>query len=494
MHPVVEDAGLPLGLYHHPEDAFLAVSGRDVGLYTLGMERLLGTCQSPVPRALQRLSSFSSVSVANVRPYIAAGTEQNGVVALWDYNTQQLIACDKYRHGHKKPCKVSFSPREPDLLYSVGQDGILKMQDVRVRGLFTTPTAVVNTRESVTCMSIQEETGDVAVGCEDGIVLMYSRGLSVKTPRHVVHPAVENPAPVIDISWQHSYHNITQKISVERATLGLIRDTSLSAVSSPAAAAAAAGSQATSDSTSKARRSPATVMHDQSGSKPLSYNHSSHIESQTGEQQRTQLVHRDGQRLSGVALHTAHRTPLSEVSYSGNSTPVEEGHDTNEIARDVAGSRLQSNEAAGSHPLSPQQGNTSTSSWHIRAGNRGIPGVQYDDNEEEESDDYAMNGTVSKYKDVLSHQKKQPVHASASRPQPSCAKEVSPESGTIQEDILALHLDMLNMFKEQQKKTEEMMTKILERQDMLSRDVAKIQHQLQDVLTRRGGASSQFWL
>lgn len=61
----------------------------------------------------------------------------------------------------------------------------------------------------------------------------------------------------------------------------------------------------------------------------------------------------------------------------------------------------------------------------------------------------------------------------------------------IHNDILALHLDILNNFAEQREEIKSLVETVYARQDALAADVAKLQEQLSDLLSRREGA---LWL
>jgi hypothetical protein len=65
------------------------------------------------------------------------------------------------------------------------------------------------------------------------------------------------------------------------------------------------------------------------------------------------------------------------------------------------------------------------------------------------------------------------------------------ENQSIRDDILAMHLDMLNMFQEQQDANTRLMKEMMERQDALARDIASLRQRMEDVMTRRDGT---LWL
>ena len=204
-----------VGLQHHPDDAFLAVGGKEsVELYSLRLEEAKGSCVCSASAVVKNDACFSSVSVATGKPYLAAGSDRNGIVAVWDYATGSELACDKFRHAHKGSTKVALAPLEPYLLYSVGMDGILKMQDLRAPSSIASPTAMasVTSTAGIASMSVHEYSGDIALGTNDGYVYVFTGGLSSRQPKHSLFFGDElrdEDCPVLALDWARSYHNVT---------------------------------------------------------------------------------------------------------------------------------------------------------------------------------------------------------------------------------------------------------------------------------------------
>ena len=204
-----------VGLRHHPDDAFLAVGGKDsVELYSLRLEEAKGSCACSASSVVKNDASFSSVSVATGKPYLAAGSDKNGIVAVWDYVTEAELACDKFRHAHKGSTKVELAPLTPSLLYSVGMDGILKMQDLRLPSSIASPTAMasVPSAAGISSLSVHEFSGDIAVGTNDGYVYIFTAGLASRQPKHSLFfgdDVRDEECPVLAVDWARSYHNVT---------------------------------------------------------------------------------------------------------------------------------------------------------------------------------------------------------------------------------------------------------------------------------------------
>lgn len=204
-----------VGLQHHPDDAFLAVGGREsVELYSLRLEEAKGSCVCSASSVVKSDASFSSVSVATGKPYLAAGSDKNGIVAVWDYITETELACDKFRHAHKGSTKVALAPLTPYLLYSVGMDGILKMQDLRLPSSIASPTAMasVPSASGITSVSVHEYSGDIALGTSDGYVHIFSEGLTLRQPKRSLFfgdTLRGEECPVLAVDWTRSYHNVT---------------------------------------------------------------------------------------------------------------------------------------------------------------------------------------------------------------------------------------------------------------------------------------------
>lgn len=204
-----------VGLRHHPDDAFLAVGGKDsVELYSLRLEEAKGSCACSASSVVKNDASFSSVSVVTGKPYVAAGSDKNGIVAVWDYVTEVELACDKFRHAHKGSTKVELAPLSPSLLYSVGMDGILKLQDLRLPSSIASPTAMasVPSAAGISSMSVHEFSGDIAVGTNDGYVYIFAGGLVSRRPKHSLFfgdDVRDEECPVLAVDWTRSYHNVT---------------------------------------------------------------------------------------------------------------------------------------------------------------------------------------------------------------------------------------------------------------------------------------------
>lgn len=204
-----------VGLRHHPDDAFLAVGGKDsVELYSLRLEEAKGSCVCSASSVVKNDASFSSVSVATGKPYLAAGSDKNGIVAVWDYVTEAELACDKFRHAHKGSTKVELAPLSPSLLYSAGMDGILKVQDLRLPSSIASPTAMasVPSAAGISSLSVHEFSGEIAVGTNDGHVYIFSAGLASRQPKHSLFFGDEvrdEECPVLAVDWARSYHNVT---------------------------------------------------------------------------------------------------------------------------------------------------------------------------------------------------------------------------------------------------------------------------------------------
>ena len=428
------DDVLPVGLQHHPGDSFLAVAGRDISLYSLDMEEQLAICRNPVPNSLQIGSSFTSVSVAAAQPYIAAGTGKNGMVAVWDYETQKLLFCDKYRHSHKGPCKVAFAPLDPCLLYSVGADGILKMQDLRVRSSLNTATTLVNLQAGGTCLSIREETGQVAVGTSCGNVLVFPAGLISKKPEYIYESNGDN---VQDICWQHSFFNLMNKSS--------------------------------GDGIQESQQSKL-------GLEPM------------GTRQTGGLLEHSTVSKGTVPSSDANNLAKNGVVQSLSNTDAPEYSQksllekSNDVVGQFTSSKQSGSETSCDTPENSKTGNKS--SWCIGT----MANTSVDQNRSrKDTGPSATAGGHSKLKASLrvgadSTSRKQNPREDAS------GNEL--EYGGRQE-ILAMHLDMLNMFEDQQRNTQHLIDKVMERQDALSRELHMLQHQIRELLMKR---TDTMWL
>eukprot|EP00890_Picochlorum_soloecismus_P002425 jgi/Picsp_1/3183/NSC_06023-R1_hypothetical protein CHLNCDRAFT_143608 [Chlorella variabilis] len=471
-HEVAETGqGSQIGVAHHPEDSFLAVSGGDVQLYSLRMDNVLGKCLNPLPKhsTMQQGSYFSSVSVGSVLPYLAAGTERNGVVSIWDYSTQQIIGFDKYRHGHKGACKVAFAPLEPFLLYSVGWDGILKMQDLRLGSSISSTTALLNTYGHACSLSIREETGEIAVGTSDGHVMVYARGLAAKRPLCTLDcgGGQEDDIPVLDISWQHSFHNLPlyaskrmgQEEIAKRVSVGSPGDYGNETKSFQQKQQVPLPSSSSSSSRYPLSQAP-SASHDIQDDK---------IETTTKMEESSGHSPIQSQQQDASARHTAYNSRYQSVSEQSSDKRWQ-------IKATAAGDR-----PINQYMTSPTNSNTSDvntkSPFKTKPANL-KKSIALDE-----------RASARKLKHVEETGTKGPLATAV-----ASVSDLAPEgheNQSIRDDILAMHLDMLNMFQEQQGANTRLMKEMMERQDALARDIASMRQRLEDVMTRRDGT---LWL
>jgi len=254
-----------VGLEHHPDDAFLAVGGMgSVELYSLRLEEAKMSCVCSASAVVKNDACFSSVSVATGKSYLAAGSDKNGIVAVWDYATGSELACDKFRHAHKGSTKVALAPLEPYLLYSVGMDGILKMQDLRAPSSIASPTAMasVSSTAGIASMSVHEYSGDIALGTNDGYVYVFAGGLRSRQPKHSLFfgeelAARDEERPVLAVDWARSYHNVTLHarqavVESERLAATPVRAVANARLTTPVAAVEREEKQTATPSTSSA--------------------------------------------------------------------------------------------------------------------------------------------------------------------------------------------------------------------------------------------------
>ena len=387
-----------IGVHHHPDDTFVAIGGKEkVQLYSLKMDHVRGECVCSASAVVKNDACFPSVSVGTGKPYLAAGSDKNGIVAVWDYMTETEIACDKFRHAHKGPCKVALSPLEPFLLYSVGMDGLVKMQDLRSPSSIASPTAIASVSSSmgVSSLSVHEQSGDVAVGTSDGNVLIFKAGLVSRKPKQSMYfgsPSKDGSdvdRPILDIDWQHSFHNVTLHAKEH---------------------VAAVESQSLSRSQQQYSPVPRSNILSDRNTNPR-------------KEAKTPIVR---QETPPSASSLIKRGEADTESYSRGSEP-----------------------------------------WKIQAAKEG-----------EES---GTSRTPARVPVSVRPQKEKLVI-------PDAEKAPLP-TDDISQLILAMHLDMVTMLEQQDKRTDDMMRRIMDRQDALQKEVQELKETLNDVLTRRSKAS-----
>lgn len=427
-----------IGVRHHPDDAFVAVGGREkIALYSLKMEHVRGECICSASAVVKNNACFPSVSVGTGKPYIAAGSDKNGIVAVWDYTTETELACDKFRHAHKGPCKVALAPLEPFLLYSVGMDGLLKMQDLRSQASIASPTAIasVSSTMGVSSLSIHEHSGDVAVGTSDGNVFIFNAGLVSRKAKQSMYFGSKDKdgsdldCPILDLDWQHSFHHVSlhareHVAAIESHTIRSARER-LHA--------------------SEINEEPLRVIH-----APRDI-HCSAISTEPPPRQHVQSG--DLQMVS---------TPLDrhKSSPTSSSTITSGGH------------RAGDNGEHGDRVSEP---------WRIRAAQQ---------QRRDSGATSSANTPVSSMRTPMSlKQRKEKIPPVPCTDKRNSDQNASLENTDVSQLILALHLDMVTMFEQQDKATKDMFKHIMDRQDELQREVHELKEVLNDVLTRRSETS-----
>lgn len=415
-----------IGVQHHPDDAFVAIGGREkVGLYSLKMDHLRGECVCSASAVVKNDACFPSVSVGTGKPYLAAGSDKNGIVAVWDYMAETEIACDKFRHAHKGPCKVALAPLEPFLLYSVGMDGLIKMQDLRSPSSIASPTSIasVSTTMGVSSISVHEHTGDVAVGTSDGNVLIFQAGLVSRKPKQTIYfgdmtkHGSDVDCPILDIDWQHSFHNVS-----------LHAKDHVTAIESHSLGTASREQQQYAAPSGTPR----------SSSLP----------------DRSTLPQKQKKEFVPAVDHR--RQTLSSAS-----SLIRRGDAEQE----------------------PESSKESTEPWRI-------PAAQQTEQAEESGTSSPPPRMVAKAMvrtPISGRPVKEKLPGDMEPAKPPQVKGTGNDD--ISQLILALHLDMVTMFEHQEKKTDDLMKHIMDRQDALHKEVQELKDTLNQVLTRRSEAS-----
>lgn len=479
---------------YHPDDKFLAVASTTVGLFSVpGMEPLGDL------RHDEDASPLACMSVAAGQPLIATGS-LSGAVTVWDWKRQEVVHTAFNQHAGGTTA-VQFVPLDPTLLYSTGADGTVVLHDLRTGRMQSTVQATG--LDPVRCMSIKEDGSAIAVGTSTGTVLVYDPR-HMEAPPRTLHctPTASEPAPVTSLHWQHNYQSLSTRVR----TAAALNEPSKAANVQTAAAEDLTPTQprgrlsmaasltttleppARLDATPIAGINPTRSAASAASSPATSLAASFISGARVGMNSTTSAVlamepHPAGTSLPGASPGTSaavsldrHRTSSAmhaPAGPSGGAMPAVRplsrgtGHCTDDGCE--AGARA--------------------APWSIKAvtprGGNG-PSRSAPAHEDFEPNSATGAGVGSPSKRLLGQMA--PTKASTAALD-GCPPPEGQEG--LREDILALHLDMLNQFQEQQAATAALIAGMAQRQDALMDEVKELRQQLQDLLTRRDGT---LWL
>lgn len=462
-------------------------------------------------------TEFACLGVAAWQPFVAAGT-RNGAVAVWDFKTQKKLHMDPSRHVGGTTA-VQFVPLEPWILCSVGADGAVLLQDLRA-GPFHVPTARLGTGVPLTALSLREDFKNIAVGTHDGKILLYD-------PRNAT-AGVEKTrrcgeaSPVTCLHWQHNYQNVsagareaaaeeaatwTRRLSMNAYAVDALdavspdvtakasqkdvvrlpkRDSVATVVSefapprkldlSPLVSHGIRESTVPNSKVSSCPPPPLEaelprkrVASSSDVSSPSSSSAAVSVDGRAGIEQQTRNA-----SLAPSVSNAGHRPESAaaphKFSLSARPAVTAQTMDQGEKERETAG------EATGGATVRP---------WSIKAATpkHGSPAkVPFLTRQPEAYPPKPLS--------VLGA-RKESAGGSTHPEQAGVSSLEEGEVASVHNDILALHLDMLNQFAKQQEATASLIAGVVARQDALAEEVGALRQELRDLLSRR---DRQLWL
>lgn len=182
----------------HAEDKFLAAAGAEVTLFSPQLTHVghLSTADRS-ERTCLSLSAGPAMT-------LAAGSARGGL-AVWDCKSQILLHEDAQRHVAGTSA-VAFVPLEASLLYSAGTDGTVLLHDLRAGPLQGTPALLrLRVGAGVSCLAVREDHAMLAAGTTDGTVALYDPRAAA-APMHRLRCA--GGGRVTGLHWQHNYQSI----------------------------------------------------------------------------------------------------------------------------------------------------------------------------------------------------------------------------------------------------------------------------------------------
>ena len=146
---------------------------------------------------------------------------ENGALSLWDLESKTSIRKMNLHNGALT--SLSYSPKNPRLVATVGSDGRLSLVDTSSKS--NTPSAHIDIGDRLTSTSFYENAIHCAVGTNSGSILLYD-WRNVRLP--VCKIDAHNPYPVMSLKFSHRIKSESTSITGSTTSLP-----SASSVTSP---------------------------------------------------------------------------------------------------------------------------------------------------------------------------------------------------------------------------------------------------------------------
>ncbi len=139
---------------------------------------------------------ITCMEVSTLGPNRVTTGYENGVLSLWDLESRTSIRKMNLHNGALT--SLSYSPKNPRLVATVGSDGRLSLVDTSSKS--NSPSAHIDIGDRLTSTSFYENAIHCAVGTNSGNILLYD-WRNVRLP--VCKIDAHNPYPVMALKFSH---------------------------------------------------------------------------------------------------------------------------------------------------------------------------------------------------------------------------------------------------------------------------------------------------
>jgi hypothetical protein len=479
----------------HPDDKFLAAAGRQVTVFSPQLT-LVGDL------ATGDASGRTCLSAAAAQPWVAAGSAGGGV-AVWDVKTQRALHEDAGAHPGGATA-LEFAALDASTLCTAGADGSVLLLDLRA-GALRARGAAARMRTAgagVASLAVREDFTLLAAGTADGEILLFDPRAPA-APLHRLRCA--GGGAVTGLHWQHNYQSQSAAARAEAAA-----GHGAGGALAPPAARRPAGQLGSPAAAAPPRR--ASLLPDLAP--PLSLDMSPMPASS-----RAPAINSAPSPAPGAARALPTRPAAHSPAGSGADSLGAPPPRAAEPAAAASRPRPPPLAAPAAEPQSSPAARPAAGApgWSIKAVTPRRPGAGAGagagagGSRGSFSFGGGAGGAGPSAPDVAAAQQQQQQHGghpsavdTQKQPPPpppprspakaplaaaarggggAAAAATAPPAS--RDDLLALHLDMLEQFREQQASTAALVAGVVARQEALAGEVAALRRQLGELLTRR---------
>ena len=149
---------------------------------------------------------ITCMEVSTLGPNRVTTGYENGVLSLWDLESRTSIRKMNLHNGALT--SLSYSPKNPRLVATVGSDGRLSLVDTSSKS--NSPSAHIDIGDRLTSTSFYENAIHCAVGTNSGNILLYD-WRNVRLP--VCKIDAHNPYPVMALKFSHKIKSDSSSVT-----------------------------------------------------------------------------------------------------------------------------------------------------------------------------------------------------------------------------------------------------------------------------------------